>query len=47
LAQIKDVQINRSRSISIIVDGQDPLEIKGIPKYKMVAVEIDRLAASI
>jgi membrane protein YdbS with pleckstrin-like domain len=47
LAQIKDVQINRFRSISIIVDGQDPLEIKGIPKYKMVAVEIDRLAASI
>jgi small-conductance mechanosensitive channel len=47
LAQIKDVQITKGRSISIIVDGQEPLVISGIPKHKMVAVEIDRLAAAI
>lgn len=47
LAQIKDVQITKGRSISIIVDGQEPLVIRGIPRHKMVAVEIDRLAAAI
>lgn len=47
LTQIKDVQITRGRTISIVVDGQDPLVIKGIPKHKTVAVEIDRLAAAI
>lgn len=47
LTQIKDVQITKGRSISIIVDGQEPLVIRGIPRHKMVAVEIDRLAAAI
>lgn len=47
LTQIKDVQITKGRSISIIVDGQEPLVLRGIPRHKMVAVEIDRLAAAI
>lgn len=47
LTQIKDVQLTKGRSISIVVDGQEPLVITGIPKHKMVAVEIDRLAAAI
>lgn len=47
LAQVKDVQITKGRSISIIVDGQEPLVIRGIPRHKTVAVEIDRLAAAI
>jgi hypothetical protein len=47
LTQIKDVQITKGRSISIIVDGQEPLVIRGIPKHKTVALEIDRLAAAI
>jgi hypothetical protein len=47
LTQIKDVQITKGRSISIIVHGQEPLVIRGIPRHKMVAVEIDRLAAAI
>lgn len=47
LAQIKDVQISKGRAISIMVDGQEPLVIPGIPKHKLVAVEIDRLAAAI
>ena len=47
LTQIKDVQLTRGRTITIIIDGQDPLVIPGIPKHKMVAVEIDRLAAAI
>ncbi|MFM1983923.1 MAG: hypothetical protein RL723_358 [Actinomycetota bacterium] len=47
LIQIKDVQITKGRTISIIVDGQEPLVIRGIPKHKTVAVEIDRLAAAI
>ena len=47
LTQIKDVQITKGRSISIIVDGQEPLVIRGIPRHKMVAVEIDILAAAI
>ena len=47
LTQIKDVQLTRGRSISIVVEGQEPFVITGIPKHKMVAVEIDRLAAAI
>jgi uncharacterized membrane protein YdbT with pleckstrin-like domain len=47
LTKIKDVQLTKSRSISIVIDGQEPLVITGIPKHKMVAVEIDRLAAAI
>ena len=47
LTQIKDVQLTKGRTISIVVDGQEPLVIAGIPKHKMVAVEIDRLAAAI
>jgi hypothetical protein len=47
LAQIKDVQLTKGRTISIVIDGQEPLVIPGIPKYKTVAVEIDRLAAAI
>lgn len=47
LSQIKDVQISRGRSISLIIEGQEPFSIRGIPKHKMVAVEIDRLAASL
>ena len=47
LTQIKDVQLTKGRSISIVVEGREPLVITGIPKHKMVAVEIDRLAAAI
>ena len=47
LTKIKDVQLTKGRSISIVIDGQEPLVITGIPKHKMVAVEIDRLAAAI
>ncbi len=47
LTQIKDVQLTKGRTISIVVDGQEPLVIAGIPKHKMIAVEIDRLAAAI
>jgi membrane protein YdbS with pleckstrin-like domain len=47
LSQVKDVQISRGRSISLIIEGQEPFSIRGIPKHKTVAVEIDRLAASL
>ena len=47
LTRIKDVQLTAGRTISLITEGQDPIVIPGIPKHKMVAVEIDRLAASI
>lgn len=47
LTQIKDVQLTRGRTISIIIDGKEPMVVPGIPKHRMVAVEIDRLAASI
>lgn len=47
LTKIKDVQLTKGRTINIVVDGQEPLVISGIPKHKMVAVEIDRLAAAI
>lgn len=47
LTKIKDVQLTRGRTISVIIEGQEPLVIPGIPKHKMVAVEIDRLAAAI
>jgi membrane protein YdbS with pleckstrin-like domain len=47
LSQIKDVQISRGRSISLIIEGQEPFSIRGIPKHKTVAIEIDRLAASL
>ena len=47
LTQIKDVQLTKGRTISIVVEGQEPLVIAGIPKHKMIAVEIDRLAAAI
>ncbi len=47
LTQIKDVQLTKGRTISIVIDGQEPLVIAGIPKHKMIAVEIDRLAAAI
>lgn len=47
LTKIKDVQLTKGRTISIVIDGQEPLVIPGIPKHKTVAVEIDRLAAAI
>jgi uncharacterized membrane protein YdbT with pleckstrin-like domain len=47
LTQIKDVQLTKGRTISIVIDGQEPLVITGIPKHKTIAVEIDRLAAAI
>jgi uncharacterized membrane protein YdbT with pleckstrin-like domain len=47
LTQIKDVQLTKGRTISIIIDGQDPIVIPGIAKHKTVAVEIDRLAAAL
>ncbi|MEY3677606.1 MAG: hypothetical protein RL351_833, partial [Actinomycetota bacterium] len=43
----KDVQLTKGRTISIVIDGQEPLVIAGIPKHKMIAIEIDRLAAAI
>ncbi len=46
LTQIKDVQLTKGRTISIIIDGQEPIVIPGIAKHKTVAVEIDRLAAA-
>jgi uncharacterized membrane protein YdbT with pleckstrin-like domain len=47
LALIKDVQLTKGRTISIVIEGQEPMVIAGIPKHKTVAVEIDRLAAAI
>ena len=47
LTQIKDVQLTKGRTISIVIDGQEPLVVPGIPKHKTVAIEIDRLAAAI
>jgi hypothetical protein len=47
LTQIKDVQLTKGRTISIVIDGQEPLVVPGIPKHKTVALEIDRLAAAI
>ncbi|MFM1992860.1 MAG: hypothetical protein RL600_688, partial [Actinomycetota bacterium] len=47
LTQIKDVQLTKGRTISIIIDGQEPIVIPGIAKHKTVAVEIDRLAAAL
>lgn len=46
LTLIKDVQLTKGRTISIIIDGQEPIVIPGIAKHKTVAVEIDRLAAA-
>lgn len=47
IANIGSVEITKGRTITIAVDGQEPLVIGGIPRYKMVAIEIDRLAASL
>lgn len=47
LSQIKDVQLTRGRTMILVVEGQEPISIKGIAGYKKVALEIDRLAASI
>jgi len=47
LSQIQDVELTKGRSITVLVNGAEPLVLTGIPKHKAVAVEIDRLAAAI
>ncbi|MEY4992913.1 MAG: hypothetical protein RIS82_35 [Actinomycetota bacterium] len=47
LSNIRDVEVGKGRTISLILDDQDVVEIRGVPRHKMVALEIDRLAASI
>lgn len=46
LSQIKDVQLTRGRTMILVIEGQEPFSIKGIAGHKKVALEIDRLAAS-
>ncbi len=46
LSKIRDVEIGKGRVINLILDGQEVVEVKGVPRHKMVALEIDRLAAS-
>jgi phosphotransferase system HPr-like phosphotransfer protein len=47
ISSIQNVELTKGRSITITAEGQEPLVLTGIPKHKLVAVEIDRLAASI
>ncbi|WP_296632749.1 PH domain-containing protein [Rhodoluna sp.] len=47
IADISRVELAKRRAFTIEVNGQEPLVITGIPNHKTVALEIDRLAASI
>lgn len=47
LSQIDNVEITKGRSFTILINGAETLVVTGIPKHRAVAVEIDRLAASI
>lgn len=47
ISAITNVELTKGRTITIQAEGQEPIVIPGIPKHKLVAVEIDRLAASI
>ncbi len=47
ISEIERVELAKNRAFTIEVSGQEPLVIAGIPNHKTVALEIDRLAASI
>lgn len=47
ISQITNVELTARRTITISANGREPLVIAGIGKHKLVATEIDRLAASI
>lgn len=47
LAQITNVELTPRRTFTIIANGMEPTVIAGIGKHKIVATEIDRLAAAI
>lgn len=47
LSQITNVELTRRRTFTITAQGMEPTVISGIGKHKLVATEIDRLAAAI
>lgn len=47
IAAITGVELTKGQTITIESEGQEPLVLASIPRRKMVAIEIDRLAGSI
>lgn len=47
LSKISDVRLGRGGTFSLILDDQEEVVVRSVPRHKMVALEIDRLAASI
>lgn len=46
LSQINKVELTRGRTITLHVNGEEPLVLIGVPRPKMVAAEIEALTAS-
>jgi len=46
LSQVNKVELTKGRSITLHLNGEEPLVLTGLPKHKMVAAELRALSAS-
>ena len=46
LSTISRVELTRGRTVTLHLNGEEPLVLSGLPKHKMVAAEIEELTAS-
>lgn len=46
LSQVNKVELTRGRTITLHLNGEEPMVLAGVPKHKMVAAEIEALTAS-
>jgi hypothetical protein len=46
LSQVNRVELTSGRTITLHLNGEEPLVLTGVPKHKMVAAEIEALTGS-
>lgn len=46
LSQVSRVELAKGRTVTLYLNGEEPLVLSGLPKHKMVAAEIEELTAS-
>lgn len=46
LSQVNKVELTRGRTITLHLNGEEPMVLTGVPKHKMVAAEIEALTAT-
>lgn len=46
LSQVNRVELTAGRTITLHLNGEEPMVLSGVPRHKMVAAEIEALTAS-